>query len=68
MVVGMGPVVGNLYGDGRSRSLLEDLEIWSVGMLPLEDIPGDLSDGHRRKAALVTIEEALSRGRDGGVP
>ena len=56
VVIGMGPVVGNLYdlGDG---ALLDDLEIWSVGLLPLGEIPADLLASIREKQRVVTIEE-----------
>jgi transketolase len=56
IVVGMGPVVGNLYGMG-DQALLDDLEIWSVGMLPIDDIPADLVASVREERPVVTIEE-----------
>ena len=40
----MGPVVGNLYEMG-DQALLDDLEIWSVGVLPVDAIPPDLVGG-----------------------
>jgi transketolase len=56
VVIGMGPVLGNLYrlGDG---DLLDELEIWNVGMLPLEDVPADLLMSIEEKRRVVTIEE-----------
>jgi transketolase len=56
IVIGMGPVVGNLYDMG-DEALLDDIEIWSVGMLPIDDIPADLMASIREKRPVVTIEE-----------
>lgn len=56
IVIGMGPVVGNLY-DMDDQDLLDDIEIWSVGMLPLEHIPDDLAASIREKRPVVTLEE-----------
>jgi transketolase len=56
IVIGMGPVVGNLYDMG-DRALLDDIEIWSVGMLPIDDIPAELTASIRQKRPVVTIEE-----------
>jgi len=56
IVIGMGPVIANLYEMG-DESLLDDLEIWSVGMLPLDDIPADLIASIEEKQRLVTLEE-----------
>jgi transketolase len=56
VVIGMGPVVGNLYEPG-DQELLDDLEIWSVGMLPIEEIPADLAASIKEKQRVVTIEE-----------
>jgi len=56
IVIGMGPVVCNLFAMGDPE-LLDDLEIWSVGMLPLDELPADLSAGMREKRPVVTIEE-----------
>jgi len=56
VVVSMGPVVQGLYEMGASE-LLDELEIWSVGTLPLEDMPADLSASIREKGRVVTIEE-----------
>ena len=56
VVIGMGPVVGNLY-ELDEPELLEDIEIWSVGMLPVEDIPADLTASIGDKRRVVTIEE-----------
>ena len=56
VVVGMGPVVGNLYEMG-DEELLDDLEIWSVGTFPLEALPADLIASIKEKRRVVIIEE-----------
>ena len=56
IVIGMGPVVGNLYEMGDQR-LVDDIEIWSVGRLPIDDLPDDLVVSIREKRRVVTIEE-----------
>jgi transketolase len=56
VVIGMGPVVGNLY-ELSDQVLLDDLEIWSVGMLPLDEIPADLIASLEEKQRVVIIEE-----------
>ncbi len=56
VLIGMGPVLGNVYDLGN-QSLLDDLEIWNVGTLPLEDIPADLVESIQEKRMVVTIEE-----------
>ncbi len=56
VVIGMGPVLGNLYDLG-DEALLEDVEIWNVGMLPLGAIPADLLASIEEKQRVVTIEE-----------
>lgn len=56
IVIGMGPVVGNLYEMG-DQALLDDIEIWTVGMLPIADIPADLIASIREKRPVVTLEE-----------
>jgi transketolase len=56
IVIGMGPVVANLYDMG-DQALLDDLEIWTVGTLPLDDLPADLSESIREKRPVVTLEE-----------
>ena len=39
------------------RRLLDDLEIWSVGTLPLDEIPADLIASIEEKQRVVIIEE-----------
>ncbi len=56
IVIGMGPVLGNLYEIG-DQELFDDIEIWSVGRLPIDDIPADLGASIRERRPIVTIEE-----------
>ena len=56
IVIGMGPVVGNLYEMGDPE-LLDELEIWTVGTFPLDDLPSELVAGIGEKRPVVTIEE-----------
>jgi transketolase len=56
VVIGVGPVVGQLYEMG-AEDLLDDLEIWSVGTFPLEALPVDLVASINEKQCVVTIEE-----------
>ncbi len=56
VLIGMGPVLGNVYEMG-DPSLLDDFEIWNVGMLPLDEIPADLIASIEEKGRVVTIEE-----------
>ena len=56
VVVGVGPVLGNLYRMGAPE-LLEELEIWSVGTFPLEALPADLIASINEKQRVVIMEE-----------
>ncbi|HVY41174.1 MAG TPA: transketolase [Polyangia bacterium] len=56
VVIGMGAVVGNLYDLG-DQALLDDVEIWSVGTLPLGEPPPELLASLEEKQRLVTLEE-----------
>lgn len=56
IVIAMGPVVGNLYDIG-DQAVLDDLEIWTVGTLPVDDIPGDLGASIGEGRPVVTLEE-----------
>ena len=56
VVIGMGPVLQNLY-DAGVQELLEEIEIWNVGMFPIEDIPTELSVSIREKRRVIVIEE-----------
>lgn len=56
IVVGMGPVLQGLFELGDPE-LFEELEIWSVGTLPLEPLPAELALSIQQKRRVVTIEE-----------
>jgi transketolase len=56
VLIGMGPVLGNLYALG-DHGLLDDFEIWNVGILPFDEIPSDLLASIEQKQRLVIIEE-----------
>ncbi len=56
VVIGMGPVLGNLF-QLEDRALLDQLEIWNVGLLPLEELPADLLTSIKEKQRVVAIEE-----------
>jgi transketolase len=55
VVIGMGPVLQGLYELGAPE-LFEELEIWSVGTFPIENVPAELAAiiGERH---VITIEE-----------
>jgi transketolase len=57
----MGPVLGGLY-ELDAPDLLDELEIWSVGTLPLERLPEELLESVRAKRRVVTIEEHYRAG------
>ncbi len=56
VVIGMGPVLQNLFEIGN-QDLLDELEIWSVGVLPVHDIPAALSARIRENHPVVVLEE-----------
>jgi transketolase len=56
VVIGMGPIVGNLFELG-DPALLAELEIWSVGTLPVDDLPVDLATSLREKRKVAILEE-----------
>jgi len=56
VVIGMGPVLANVYELG-DQELLDELEIWSVGTFPLDDLPAALVASLAEKRRVVTIEE-----------
>jgi transketolase len=56
VVIGMGPVLQGLYDLG-APALLDELEIWSVGTFPLENLPAELAASIASKQRVVTIEE-----------
>lgn len=55
VVIVMGPVVQGLYD--LDPELLDQLEIWSVGTFPIEQIPVELAASIREKARVVALEE-----------
>jgi transketolase len=59
VVVGLGTVLGNLYELG---GLLDDLDIWAVGQLPLDGLPADLMASIHEKRRVVTLEEHYGAG------
>ncbi len=61
VVVTMGPVVENLYEMG-APDVLDELEIWSVGVFPMEGIPAELAKSIAEKGRLITIEEHYRTG------
>ncbi|HYP98954.1 MAG TPA: hypothetical protein VER96_09780, partial [Polyangiaceae bacterium] len=61
VVVGMGPVLQGLYELGEP-ALLDELEIWSVGTFPLDDIPAELAASIAEKRGVITIEEHYRAG------
>ncbi len=67
VVIGTGPVLGNLYELG-DQALLDELEIWNVGLLPLEEMPADLLASIRDKQRVVAIEEHYRAVWPGGGP
>ena len=56
IVIGTGPVIQGLYELGMPE-LFDELEIWSVGTFPLEDLPATLAESIAEKRRVVTIEE-----------
>lgn len=63
VVVGTGPVLGALF-EPPAALLLDELEVWSVGTFPLDDLPHELLTSIRAKGRLVIMEE---HGRPGGL-
>ncbi len=61
VVIGMGPVMGNLYDVG-APALVDELEIWNVGTLPLDDMPADLIASIEEKQRVLVIEEHVRAG------
>lgn len=56
VVIGMGPVLQGLY-ELHDPQLLDELEIWAVGMLPLREMPAELTQSIQHKSRVITIEE-----------
>jgi len=56
IIISIGPVVGNLLGL-QDSALLGDLEIWSIGVLPLHGLPAELLQSAKKGKIVVTLEE-----------
>jgi transketolase len=56
VVIGIGPVLQGLY-EPDAVAWLDELEIWSVGMFPIEDIPSQLAASIQEKRRVIVIEE-----------
>ena len=61
VVIGMGPVLQGLY-ELDDQFLLDELEIWSVGTFPLEDMPAELVASIQQKHTVISIEEHYRAG------
>ncbi len=61
VVIGMGPVIEALY-EMDAPGLLDELEIWSVGTLPLQEVPAELAASIQLKGHVMTIEEHYRAG------
>jgi transketolase len=60
VVIGMGPVLEGLYELGGE--VLDELEIWSVGTFPLENLPTELAASILGKRRVVIMEEHYRAG------
>lgn len=56
VLVSTGPVVQGLYEMG-APDLLDELEIWSVGKFPLEELPLELTSSIQKMGLVITMEE-----------
>ncbi|HEX6273892.1 MAG TPA: hypothetical protein VFZ53_12680 [Polyangiaceae bacterium] len=61
IVIGMGPVLQNLY-EMEAPELFDELEIWSVGTFPIEYVPAELEASMREKRRVITMEEHYRAG------
>lgn len=55
IVISVGPVVGNLYK--LPAEILDQIEIWSVGILPIVEIPQELISRIEAVKNVITFEE-----------
>lgn len=60
VVVGMGPVLGNLFD--LPAGMIDDLEIWVVGKLPVTNMPGEFIETVQRTGNVIVIEEHYAAG------
>jgi transketolase len=56
VLVSTGPVVGNVF-DTVEKEVLENFEIWSVGIFPVRELPQELVKSISTKKRVVTVEE-----------
>lgn len=56
VMISTGPVVGNMLGLEDSE-LFDAFEIWSVGVLPIHELPAELLAAVRAKRNVITLEE-----------
>lgn len=61
VVISTGPVVQGLY-ELASGALVDELEVWSVGVFPFGDLPAELLESIRQKGRVVTLEEHYQPG------
>lgn len=55
IVISVGPVVSNLYK--LPQDILDQIEIWSVGILPIVELPDELIDRIETVKNVMTFEE-----------
>lgn len=58
IVIGMGPVLGGVY---EMADLIDDIEIWNVGTLPIDEVPAALL-ANIADRPVVTLEEHYGPG------
>ncbi|MFH1386128.1 MAG: transketolase [bacterium] len=56
VIIGTGPTLLNLF-DLQEKNLLDEIELWSVGLFPIHEIPEALLSSLENKKKLITIEE-----------
>lgn len=56
VLISVGPVVGHVLGIA-DRDLLDEIEVWDIGILPAMDMPQELIDSVREKRIVITMEE-----------
>lgn len=61
IVIGTGPVIANVL-ELPDAGLLRALEVWSIGMFPVETVPERLLGRITRTKKLLTIEEHYGQG------
>jgi len=56
IIIGTGPVIGNIL-DIPDQSIIDDCEIWCVGIFPIHELPLELVSSLAGKRMVLTIEE-----------